>query len=33
MMTKVERSADVVARLIEEYVESCDRLNKLNGSL
>ncbi|MFD0360479.1 NAD(P)H-dependent flavin oxidoreductase [Nocardia sp. GCM10030253] len=33
MMTKVERSADVVGRLIQEYVEACDRLNKLNGSL
>ncbi|KAA8890457.1 nitronate monooxygenase [Nocardia colli] len=33
MMTKVERSADVVNRLIQEYVEACDRLNKLNGGL
>jgi NAD(P)H-dependent flavin oxidoreductase YrpB (nitropropane dioxygenase family) len=30
MMNKVERSADVVQRLVEEYLEACDRLNKLN---
>lgn len=33
MMNKVERSADVIARLINEYVEACDRLNKLNSEL
>ncbi|WP_433196881.1 NAD(P)H-dependent flavin oxidoreductase [Nocardia sp. CA-107356] len=33
MMNKVERSADVMARLINEYVEACDRLNKLNSAL
>lgn len=33
MMNKVERSADVLARLINEYVEACDRLNKLNSAL
>ncbi|MFE9321623.1 NAD(P)H-dependent flavin oxidoreductase [Nocardia sp. NPDC052278] len=33
MMNKVERSADVIARLINEYVEACDRLNKLNSAL
>lgn len=33
MMTKVERSADVIARLVNEYVEACDRLNKLNSAL
>ncbi|WP_194816530.1 nitronate monooxygenase [Nocardia sp. XZ_19_385] len=33
MMNKVERSADVVARLIQEYVDACDRLNKLNDAL
>lgn len=32
MMTKVERSADVINRLIEQYVEACERLNKLNGN-
>ncbi|BDT93421.1 NAD(P)H-dependent flavin oxidoreductase [Nocardia sputorum] len=31
MMNRVERSADVVNRLIQEYVEACERLNKLNG--
>ncbi len=30
MMNKIERSADVVQRLVEEYLEACDRLNKLN---
>ncbi|GAB2649376.1 nitronate monooxygenase [Nocardia goodfellowii] len=33
MMNKVERSADVVARLIQEYVDACERLNKLNDAL
>ncbi|WP_433600220.1 NAD(P)H-dependent flavin oxidoreductase [Nocardia sp. CA-135953] len=33
MMNKVERSADVIARLINEYVEACDRLNKLNSAM
>ncbi|MGY4098209.1 NAD(P)H-dependent flavin oxidoreductase [Nocardia sp. R16R-3T] len=33
MMNKVERCADVIARLINEYVEACDRLNKLNSAL
>ncbi|MEV6138633.1 nitronate monooxygenase family protein [Nocardia sp. NPDC051990] len=33
MMNKVERSADVIARLVNEYVEACDRLNKLNSAL
>ncbi|MFQ6325373.1 NAD(P)H-dependent flavin oxidoreductase [Nocardia sp. CWNU-33] len=32
-LNKVERSADVVGRLIQEYVEACDRLNKLNDAL
>jgi NAD(P)H-dependent flavin oxidoreductase YrpB (nitropropane dioxygenase family) len=31
MMNRVERSADVVNRLIQEYVEACERLDKLNG--
>jgi NAD(P)H-dependent flavin oxidoreductase YrpB (nitropropane dioxygenase family) len=30
MMNKVERSGDVVRRLVEEYLAACDRLNQLN---
>ncbi|HVM39153.1 MAG TPA: nitronate monooxygenase family protein [Acidimicrobiia bacterium] len=30
MMNRVERTADVVQRLVEEYIEACERLNKLN---
>ncbi|GAB4586413.1 NAD(P)H-dependent flavin oxidoreductase [Nocardia sp. IFM 10818] len=30
MMNKVERSTEVVQRLIAEYLEACERLNKLN---
>jgi hypothetical protein len=26
----VERTAQVVQRLVEEYVEACERLNRLN---
>ncbi|MBF6328192.1 NAD(P)H-dependent flavin oxidoreductase [Nocardia transvalensis] len=31
MMKKVDRTADVMQRLIEEYLEACERLNKLNN--
>ncbi|RJO76912.1 nitronate monooxygenase [Nocardia panacis] len=31
LLNRVERSAEVVARLVEEYVAACDRLGKLNG--
>jgi NAD(P)H-dependent flavin oxidoreductase YrpB (nitropropane dioxygenase family) len=30
MMNRVERAADVVTRLVEEYLEACDRLERLN---
>ena len=30
MMNKVERAGDVVQRLVEEYIESVERLNTLN---
>jgi NAD(P)H-dependent flavin oxidoreductase YrpB (nitropropane dioxygenase family) len=30
MMNKVERSADVVQRLVSEYLDACERLNRLN---
>ena len=30
-MNRIERSADVVARLVAEYVEACDRLTDLNA--
>jgi hypothetical protein len=33
MMNKTERSADVMNRLVEEYVTACERLNKLNGDI
>lgn len=31
MMNKVERTSDVMQRLMEEYLEACERLNKLNS--
>ncbi|MEU0543301.1 nitronate monooxygenase family protein [Nocardia sp. NPDC005978] len=31
-MNKVERSTEVVQRLIQEYLDSCERLNKLNNA-
>ncbi|MEV0682538.1 nitronate monooxygenase family protein [Nocardia sp. NPDC050378] len=31
MMNKVERSADVIERLVNEYVTACDRLSTLNS--
>lgn len=30
MLNHVERAGDVVQRLVEEYIEACDRLNRLN---
>jgi NAD(P)H-dependent flavin oxidoreductase YrpB (nitropropane dioxygenase family) len=30
MMNRVERAADVVQRLVEEYLEACERLGALN---
>ncbi|WP_216903061.1 NAD(P)H-dependent flavin oxidoreductase [Nocardia alni] len=32
LMNKVERTADLMQRLIEEYLDSCERLNKLNNA-
>ena len=29
-MTRIERSADVVARLVSEYLDACERLDRLN---
>jgi NAD(P)H-dependent flavin oxidoreductase YrpB (nitropropane dioxygenase family) len=29
-LNRVERSADVIQRLAEEYLEACERLEKLN---
>ncbi|HEX9682491.1 MAG TPA: nitronate monooxygenase family protein [Acidimicrobiales bacterium] len=31
-MVKVERAGDVVQRLVEEYIEACSRLEKLNSN-
>ncbi|ATL67820.1 NAD(P)H-dependent flavin oxidoreductase [Nocardia terpenica] len=31
MMTKIERTGDVMRHLIEDYLEACERLNKLNN--
>jgi hypothetical protein len=30
MMNRVERSAEVVQRLVDEYVDACERLAELN---
>jgi hypothetical protein len=30
MMNRVERSAEVVQRLVDEYLEACERLTTLN---
>ena len=30
-LDKVERAGQVVQRLVEEYVDACERLNRLNG--
>ncbi|NKY53882.1 nitronate monooxygenase [Nocardia vermiculata] len=30
-MNKIERTSDVMQRLMEEYLEACERLNKLNS--
>jgi hypothetical protein len=30
-MNHIERTADVVARLVSEYVEACERLSALNS--
>ena len=32
-LNQVERTAQVVQRLIEEYIEACERLNRLNGTV
>ena len=29
-MNRIERTADVVQRLVTEYLEACERLNSLN---
>jgi NAD(P)H-dependent flavin oxidoreductase YrpB (nitropropane dioxygenase family) len=31
MMNKIERAGDVVGRLVEEYIEACERLETLNA--
>ena len=30
-MNRVERTADVVQRLVTEYLDACERLNALNA--
>lgn len=29
-MNRIERAGEVVQRLVEEYLEACERLNSLN---
>ena len=30
-MNKIERTSQVIQRLVDEYIDACDRLNRLNA--